>query len=29
MLDFQVSRWFSDGFRDAHPDRVAAAEKSS
>jgi 3-oxoadipate enol-lactonase len=25
MLDFQVSRWFSDGFRDAHPDRVAAA----
>lgn len=25
MVDFQVSRWFSDGFREARPDRVQAA----
>jgi 3-oxoadipate enol-lactonase len=24
MLDFQFSRWFSEGFRDTHPERTAA-----
>ena len=24
MLDFQFGRWFSDGFRDTHPERTAA-----
>ena len=27
LIDFQVTRWFSDRFREAHPDLVTAATK--
>src|SRR5262249_13431795 len=27
LIDFQVTRWFSDSFRDAHPDIVASVTK--